>query len=70
MMRLGDYTIEVNGPLIKVSPAWCIDDEMEELIKRYKLQLMILLNIENNRISKEINNKLRRNEKWQHLKTM
>ena len=46
MMRLGCYTIEVKGGVLEVSPAFSIDDEMEDLIRLHKANLIKLLESE------------------------
>lgn len=46
MMRLGCYTIEVKADLLEVSPAFSIDDEMANLIKMHKAELIQLLESE------------------------
>ena len=46
MMRLGCYTIEVKGGGIEVSPAFSIDDEMADLIRLHKAELIKLLESE------------------------
>jgi hypothetical protein len=46
MMRLGCYTIEVNGGVLEVSPAFSIDDEMADLIRLHKADLIKLLQSE------------------------
>ena len=43
MMRLGCYTIEVKGGVLEVSPAFSIDDEMADLIRLHKADLIKLL---------------------------
>jgi hypothetical protein len=43
IMRLGCYTIELKNSMLEVTPAFSIDDEMAELIKKYKPDLIKLL---------------------------
>lgn len=43
MMRLGCYTIEVKGGVLEVTPAFSIDDEMANLIKVHKSELIKIL---------------------------
>lgn len=47
-MRLGLYKIEVKDGVLEVSPAFAIDDEMADLIRTYKADLINLLESENN----------------------
>ncbi len=46
MMRLGCYTIEVKGSVLEVSPAFSIDDEMTDLIRLHKADLIKILESE------------------------
>jgi hypothetical protein len=46
MMRLGCYKIELKGDLLEVSPAFSIDDEMADLIRLHKAELIKLLESE------------------------
>ena len=46
MMSLGCYTIEVKGSVLEVSPAFSIDDEMADLIRLHKADLIKLLESE------------------------
>lgn len=46
MMRLGCYTIEVKGSALEVSPAFAIDDEMADLIRTHKADLIKILESE------------------------
>ena len=43
MMRLGCYTIGVIDGYIEVSPAFSIDDEMADLIRTHKMELINIL---------------------------
>ena len=45
-MRLGCYTIEVKGSVLEISPAFSIDDEMADLIRLYKAELIKILESE------------------------
>lgn len=40
MMHLGCYTVEINDGMLEVSPAFAIDEEMANLIKLHKAQLI------------------------------
>ena len=46
MMRLGCYTVDVKGDVLEVSPAFSIDDEMADLIRLHKADLIKLLESE------------------------
>ncbi len=46
VMRLGCYTIEVKGGALEVSPAFSIDDEMADLIRLHKAELIKILESE------------------------
>ena len=46
MMRLGCYTIELKGSVLEVSPSFSIDDEMADLIRLHKADLIKLLESE------------------------
>lgn len=46
MMRLGCYTIELKGSVLEVSPAFSIDDEMADLIRMHKADLIKILESE------------------------
>jgi len=46
IIRLGFYTIELNNGFIEVSPAFSVDDEMKDLIKAHKAELIKLLESE------------------------
>ena len=48
LMRLGCYTTEVKSGVLEVSPAFSIDDEMADLIRTHKAELIKLLESENN----------------------
>jgi arginase family enzyme len=43
IMRLGCYTIVLNGSVLEVSPAYSIDKEMAELIIKHKAELIEIL---------------------------
>lgn len=51
MMRLGCYKVESRESVLEVSPSFSIDDEMASLIRKYKTELLNIL--ENNYRSKE-----------------
>lgn len=42
----GGYSIVATDGVIRISPAHCIDDEMADLIRTHKAQLLILLESE------------------------
>ena len=46
MMRLGCYTIALKGSVLEVSPAFSIDDEMADLIRLHKADLIKILESE------------------------
>ena len=46
MMYLGCYTVELRDGMLEVSPAFAIDDEMTDLIKKHKADLIKLLESE------------------------
>lgn len=46
LIRLGGYSIVVNGESLNVSPSFSIDDEMAQLITANKPELIELLNEE------------------------
>ena len=46
MMYLGSYSVGLNGDMLEVSPAFAIDDEMADLIKLHKADLIKLLESE------------------------
>jgi hypothetical protein len=48
IIRLGLYTIKLKGGVLEVSPAFSIDDEMADLIRLHKPELIKLLESENN----------------------
>ena len=43
IMYLGCYTIKVNNDVLEVSPAFAIDDEMADLIRLHKPNLIKIL---------------------------
>ena len=43
MMYLGCYTVNLKDCTLEVSPAFAIDDEMADLIKKHKAELINLL---------------------------
>lgn len=45
-IRLGCYTIGVVDGFIEVSPAFAIDDEMADLIRTHKMELINILRSE------------------------
>lgn len=47
MMRLGCYTMEVKSGVLEVSPAFSIDDEIADLIRLHKAELIKILEKEN-----------------------
>lgn len=46
MMRLGCYTIGIKDGMLEVSPAFSIDDEMANLIRMHKVDLINILRSE------------------------
>jgi len=46
IIRLGFYSIELNNGFIEISPAFSIDNQMTDLIKTHKADLIKLLESE------------------------
>lgn len=46
IIRLGFYSIELNNSFIEISPAFSIDNQMTDLIKTHKADLIKLLESE------------------------
>lgn len=55
IMRLGCYDVDIKDGFIEVSPVFPIDDEMADLIRIYKTELIKILESEQKNDLKKVN---------------